>query len=78
MEKETLEYWEKEVWQIIRYNASIVKIHIEFSGCFGWPSYEVRLIVNTKVKYYSGQNLWKRYRDIHKYLVNYQKEKILK
>ncbi len=89
--EETLEYWQKEVWQIQRCNHQVIDISIKFNSgsSIGGDYYMICTVTERKVdgmKVFTrdialnsmGNNLWKRFRDLHKFLVGLQEQKILK
>ena len=74
----TLEFWQNELWQILRYHMSTTTCELTFSGHFGVPLWSVKvtyrpLSTSPAIEIYNacGVNLWKRLRDatmmLHKF-----------
>lgn len=61
MEK-TLEQYEIELWQIIRFHYQEISIQIDFTPEFGYLLYQCRLTIKSKTFHSQGRNLWKRYK----------------
>jgi len=68
MENVEFNFWEIELWQILRMHAD-VKVVINFSGSLGVPSYYVTMSIPEVLPVITtGRTLWKRYRYLVKEL----------
>lgn len=79
----TLDYWETELWQIIRYHNGHIEIKIDFSPAYGVPFYRLYILKRDRYldKPYgifltSGTNLWKRYKKAVLFLIKMYGDKV--